>query len=153
MQERNDVEHVENPPEPTGSAPSTLTPTVPEVVTGGAVTEQPTYEYEFSLQTYGSIMFIHLWDTNDKSACERVTNRNLEGQDINYNPETGNGFIDDCFGNHLTFRKKVEKRSFTHPDFGNLNTEEPIPTDWFARLQAGRRRKPQPQSADSILAG
>ena len=94
-------------------------------------------------------MFIHIWDTDDKSACERVVNRNLSGAEISYSSDTGNGFITDKYGNDFTFKKSPIKSSFSHPDFGDL--KETVPTDWFSQLQSRRHRKPQPMSADAIL--
>lgn len=70
------------------------------------------FEYEFSLCFEGCLCFVHLYDTNDLSACERVIHRPVKAEEITYSPSTGNGFVgDDVF--RYTFTKQPYKRTWT----------------------------------------
>jgi hypothetical protein len=77
--------------------------------------EPPQYEYEFSNWHRGVLYFVHLWDTTDISACERVCHRPLTQADITYS-ESGNGFVKDKYDLEYTFKKQVYKRSVVLPD-------------------------------------
>ena len=120
MQETTDVEPVANPQSPTGSAENTFKPTEPEAVGGGEPTE---WEYEFSTCADGRVMFIHLWDRTDLSACERLMHRPIVETDITRSP-TGNAFVTDSYGNKYTFHRSPIERSYTCPDLGDLKAAE-----------------------------
>ncbi len=70
----------------------------------------PKYEYEFSLCFDGCLCFVHLYDTSDVSACERVIHRPVKPEEITYSA-TGNGFVvDESF--KYTFTKEPYKRTW-----------------------------------------
>jgi hypothetical protein len=117
MQETTNAESVENLPEPTGSVPNTSKPTGPETEGGGEPTK---WEYEFSTCHDGRVMFIGMWDTSDVSACERLMHRPLKPEDITYSPETGNGFVVDCYDNKYTFKKSPIFRTVEWPEFEDM---------------------------------
>jgi hypothetical protein len=98
--------------------------------------EKETFEYEFSTTSHGQVMWMHLWDTNDKSACERILNRNLSGEQITYSQETGNGFVMDKWGNDFTFTKKPYKNSYVCTDLGTLETDLPPAGQQVTRVRA-----------------
>lgn len=86
-------------------------------------------EYEFTNLWQGCLYCVHLYDTDDLSACERVLNRPVKPEELSYS-NTGNGFIvDDEF--KFTFKKAPFQRTFT-----NIRVKE----------------APQGMSAEDILA-
>lgn len=89
---------------------------IPALPRTNHIEEQVKYEYEFSCSVDGRCNFIHLVDTGDVSACERVTHRPIHPGDISYST-TGNGFVTDCYGLKLTFTKQAYENSWeTHAD-------------------------------------
>lgn len=72
------------------------------------------FEYEFSCLFDGALCFVHLYDTSDVSACERVVHRPVRPNEITYSPTTGNGFVEDPPFKH-TFTKQPYKRTWTTP--------------------------------------
>jgi hypothetical protein len=69
-------------------------------------------EYEFTNLWKGCLYCVHLYDTDDVSACERVLNRPVRREEISYS-DTGNGFIvDEEF--KYTFQKSPFQRTFTN---------------------------------------
>jgi hypothetical protein len=114
------------------SCETTPTTGVPDVTLGY-------YEYEFSCSVDGRCSFIHLVDSDDVSACERVTHRPLKHEDISYSG-TGNGFIVDCYGLKMTFTKQPYVKSW----------------ETYADIKAGveyEKRSKKQQTAADILAG
>jgi hypothetical protein len=96
------------------------------------------YEYEFSFRwPNGTPAFVHLWDTNDLSACQRASASHVT--EINYSQETGNGFftVDDAT---WCFKKEPYERTW-----GPHN-------EVSAEGEAPERTTKKPQTADDILA-
>ena len=78
-------------------------------------------EYEFTNLWEGCLYCIHLYDTSDVSACERILHRPVRPEEISYS-DTGNGFIvDEEF--RYTFQKSPYRRTFT-----NIKVKEAPPT-------------------------
>lgn len=71
------------------------------------------FEYEFSCLFDGALCFVHLFDTNDVSACERILHRPVRAEEITYSEATGNAFIEDAPFKY-TFTKEPYKRTWTH---------------------------------------
>lgn len=71
------------------------------------------FEYEFTNLWDGCLYSVYLYDTNDRSACERVVNRPVEVSEIIYS-DSGNGFITDGEFKY-TFCKNPMKRIYSPP--------------------------------------
>ena len=70
------------------------------------------FEYEFTcIFTDSKPMFIGLWDTDDLSACQRVSAYNMDREEIVYNKESGIGFFSSPDGLRWCFKKQVFDRS------------------------------------------
>lgn len=97
--------------------PTSLTPTSSHTEQSTSLTAPPSFddgklEYEFTNLWEGCLYCVHLYDTDDVSACERVLNRPVKPEEISYS-NTGNGFIlDDEF--KYTFQKSPFQRTFTN---------------------------------------
>jgi hypothetical protein len=86
-------------------------PKLPDKGSQKGTSEKPRFRYEFTYNVRGEPpSFVVLWDTNDRSACERVLGR-IEFV-IEYNVETGNGFIfvDEV---RWCFQKRIAKTSYS----------------------------------------
>ncbi len=113
-----------------------------EQVTISNDSEEPEeFEYEFSHQWEGRLYFVHLWDTNDRSALERVCGEPVPYPNTIRYSDTGNGFYNDSYGFHWAFKKQPYKRSFVVADC------TPLPQETHER-----RRTTNKPSADDILS-
>jgi hypothetical protein len=96
--------------------------------------ETTKHEYEFTFLYENHLSCVHLYDTSDVSACERVLHRPVKPEEITLS-ESGNGFIvDGDF--RFTFTKNPYKRTYIEVK----PTEKP-------------KRRMEPQSAADVLAG
>jgi hypothetical protein len=112
--------------------------------------EPPQYEYEFSNYYGGVLHFVHLWDTTDISACERVCHRPLTQADITYS-NTGNGFVKDKYDLEYTFKKSPYERSWRHTEISAGTELETDSREGEARNRRITRASSSP-TADNILA-
>ena len=108
---------------------------------GEPIKESPEYEYEFSCTIDGHCSFIGLYDSNDVSACERITHRPVKAEEIAYS-DTGNGFINDNFGLSYTFTKQHFKRSWE--SYADIKAG--------VKLEAKQQRRKTPTAADVLAS-
>jgi hypothetical protein len=74
------------------------------------------YKYEFSFMWEGRLHFVHLWDTNDLSACQRVCCLPVQSHHVTYDDTTKNGFFIDDQLTAYAFKKEPYKLSTIVPD-------------------------------------
>lgn len=69
-------------------------------------------EYEFTcIATDSTPMFVGLWDTDDLSACQRVSACKMDRDEIVYDQSTGVGFFKTVDGLRWCFRKSPIQRT------------------------------------------